>query len=62
MTTDEAMIEEAIEGKLSEWAKDPRVARRRSEIAAYARDAHAEYKSGNVERGTLRDLLLPSSS
>ncbi len=59
MTTDElqTMIEKVIDRKLSEWVSDPRVARRRAEIAAHAEATRAEYRSGKVMRGTVEDLL-----
>jgi hypothetical protein len=59
MTTDElqTMIEMVIDRKLSQWAGDPRVARRRAEIAAHAEATRAEYRSGKVKRGTVQDLV-----
>ncbi len=59
MTTDqlETMIEKVLDRKLSEWASDPRIARRRLEIAENAQATRAEYQSGKVKRGTVQDLL-----
>jgi len=59
MTTDELqkMIEQVIDRKLSEWATDPRIARRRAEIADHAVATRAEYRAGRVRRGTSRELM-----
>ena len=59
MTAEElqTMIERVIDRKMSEWVNDPRVARRRAEIAANANATRAEYRAGKVRRGTARDLI-----
>ncbi len=59
MTTDELheMIERLLDRKLSEWAGDPRVARRRAEIAAHATATRNEYRLGKVRRGAPRNLM-----
>jgi len=59
MTTDELrkMIEGVIDHKLSEWASDPRIARRRAEIAEHAATTRAEYRAGQVRRGSSRELM-----
>ncbi len=59
MTTDQLqkMMERVIDRKLSEWARDPDVARRRAEIAAHASETRAEYQAGKVKRGTVKDLM-----
>ena len=55
MTTDELqkLFEGVLDHKLSEWAMDPRVARRRAEIAAHAVATRAEYRAGKTRRGTV---------
>ncbi len=55
MTTDE--LEALLDRKLSEWVTDPRVLRRRQEIAANAERTRAEYRRGKVKRGTVQELL-----
>lgn len=59
LTTDEfqAMLESLMDRKLAEWSEDPRIQRRRREIAAHAQATRAEYRSGKVRRGTARDLM-----
>jgi hypothetical protein len=59
MTIDELreMIELLIDRKMSEWASDPRVARRRAEIAANATATRVEYRAGKIRRGTVKDLM-----
>jgi hypothetical protein len=59
MTTDELreMMESLIDRKMSEWASDPRVARRRAEIAANAAATRAEHRANQVSRGTVKDLI-----
>ncbi len=51
------LIESAVDRKMAEWASNPRIARRRSEIAANAAATHREYQTGKVHRGTVQDLL-----
>ncbi|CAG0968152.1 hypothetical protein ANRL3_01317 [Anaerolineae bacterium] len=59
MTVDElqTMIERMIDRKMSEWVNDPRVARRRAEIAANADATRDEYRAGKVRRGNAKDLI-----
>ncbi len=59
MTTDELenMLESVIDRKMSAWASDPRVARRRAEIAANAAATRNEYLSGKVRRGNIKALM-----
>jgi hypothetical protein len=59
MTTDELreMIESLIDRKMTEWASDPRVARRRAEIATNATATRTEYRTGKIRRGTVKDLM-----
>jgi hypothetical protein len=59
MTTDELqdMLESVIDRKMSEWASDPRVARRRAEIAANAAATRNEHQAGKVRRGNVKDLM-----
>lgn len=59
MTTDELqeMMERVIDRKMSEWASDPRVARRRAEIVMNAHTTRKAYRAGKVRRGTIKDLL-----
>ncbi len=59
MTAEElqTMIERVVDRKMSEWVNDPRVARRRAEIAANANATRAEYRAGKVRRGTARGLI-----
>jgi len=59
MTTAELreMLESLIDRKMSEWASDPRIARRRAEIAANAVATRAEYRAGKTRRGTTKNLL-----
>jgi len=59
MNVDElsALLEALIDRKLAEWASHPRIARRRAEIAANATRTRAEYRAGQVQRGTAQDLL-----
>ena len=64
MTTDQlqAMMERVIDRKLSEWATNPRIARRRAEIARHAEETRAEYHAGKVKRGNAQDLLADMDS
>ncbi|MBI5303702.1 MAG: hypothetical protein HY868_16320 [Chloroflexi bacterium] len=59
MTVDElqTLIERVVDRKMSEWASDPRIARRRAAIAANAITTRAEYRAGKVRRGTAKELL-----
>ena len=55
LTTDE--FEALLDRKLAQWAGDPRVLRRRQEIAAHAEQTRAEHRAGKTKRGTAHDLL-----
>jgi len=59
MTTTELreMLESLIDRKLSEWASEPRIARRRAEITAHAAATRAEYRAGKTRRDAAKDLL-----